>query len=364
MSSLFEPIQLGAIRARNRILMAPLTRARADRSAVPTPIMAQYYRQRATAGLIISEATGISRQGLGWPHAPGLWNAVQVEAWKPITDAVHDAGGSIVAQLWHMGRLVHPDLGGGQPVSASATKAPGHAHTYEGQKDYVEARPLTREQIRRIVEDYARAARNAIAAGFDGVQIHAANGYLIDQFLRDGTNLREDEYGGDPENRIRLLVETSQAIADMIGADRTAARFSPNGVSQGVGDSDPPAVFVPAARALERIGIAFLELREQGRDTNFGRTEQPKVSPLIRAAGVRTPLILNQEYTRETALAAVASGAADGIAFGRPFISNPDLPARIRLNAPWAADDMATWYTQGAEGYVDYPPFEPERAAA
>jgi 2,4-dienoyl-CoA reductase-like NADH-dependent reductase (Old Yellow Enzyme family) len=264
MTSLFDPIRYGAIRAANRIVMAPLTRGRATPEAVPTPIMVEYYRQRAGAGLIISEATGISREGLGWPFAPGLWNAAQVEGWKPVTAAVHEAGGKIVAQLWHMGRLVHPDLGRGQPLSASAMTAPDQAFTYEGRKPHVQARAATRGDLARIIDDYERAARNAIAAGFDGVQLHAANGYLVDQFLRDGSNLREDEYGGSPQNRIRFLVEISEQVAAAIGPKRLAVRFSPNGVAQGVIDSDPVAVFVPAAEALERIGVAFIELREPG----------------------------------------------------------------------------------------------------
>ena len=358
MTSLFDPLQLGAVRAPNRILMAPLTRGRATMAAVPTPVMADYYAQRAGAGLIISEATGISREGLGWPFAPGLWNEEQVEAWKPVVGAVHDAGGRIFAQLWHMGRLVHPDfLDGAAPVSSSSTTAPAYAHTYAGKQPYAEARAVTRDDIARILDDYARAALNARAAGFDGVQLHGANGYLIDQFLRDGANFRDDDYGGSPGNRIRFLVEATERVADAIGADRTAVRLSPNGASQGVSDSDPPSVYLPAARELDRIGIAFLELRELGPDGTFGRSDQPKVSPLLREAFSR-PLVLNQDFTADSAAAAVAHGPADAIAFGRPFISNPDLPVRIERAAPWAADDMATWYTQGSAGYVDYPVLE------
>ena len=362
MTSLFDPIQLGAVQAPNRILMAPLTRARATKAAVPTSIMADYYAQRAGAGLIISEATGISREGLGWPFAPGLWDPAQVEAWKPVVGAVHQAGGRIFAQLWHMGRLVHPDLGGGQPVSSSATTAPDYAHTYAGKQPYVEARAATRDDIARILDDYERAARNAREAGFDGVQMHGANGYLIDQFLRESANLRDDDYGGPPENRIRFLVEATERVADAIGADRTAVRLSPNGISQGVEDSDPAALFVPAAAALDRIGIAFLELREQGPNGTFGRTEQPKVSPEVRKV-FRRPLVLNQDYNAGSAATALAEGAADAIAFGRPFIANPDLPVRIERGVEWAKDDFKTWYTQGAEGYVDYPTL-PEAAAA
>jgi len=225
MASLFDPLTLGALELPNRIAMAPLTRARANRDAVPNELIAAYYAQRATAGLIISEATGISREGLGWPNAPGLWNEHQVEGWKTVTEAVHRAGGRIVAQLWHMGRLVHSDLGGGQPVSSSATRAPGFAHTYEGKKSYETARALTFDDIQRIVDDYARAARNAITAGFDGIQIHGANGYLVDQFLRNGANFRTDQYGCSIENRLRFMTEVLQAVGEAIGMDRVGIRF-------------------------------------------------------------------------------------------------------------------------------------------
>ena len=364
MPSLFDPIRLGAIAAPNRILMAPLTRGRATREHVPSAVMADYYAQRASAGLIISEATGISREGLGWPYAPGLWTDEQTEAWRPVTQAVHDAGGRIVAQLWHMGRIVHPDfLGGDRPVSSSATTAPGQAHTYAGKQPYAESRPLGIDEIPRLLDDYARATKNALAAGFDGVQLHAANGYLIDQFLRDGANKRSDRYGGSPENRIRLLVEVVERIASVAGADRTAVRFSPNGDTQGVIDSDPESVFVPAARALGQIGIAFLELREPGPDGTFGSTAQPKVSPAIRQAFDR-PLVLNQDFSGATAQAALDSGLADAIAFGRPFLANPDLPERLRRAAPLNPDVAATWYSRGPEGYLDYPTLESEEEEA
>lgn len=364
MPSLFDSIDLGAIHAPNRILMAPLTRGRATREHVPTPIMAQYYAQRASAGLIISEATGISREGLGWPYAPGLWTDEQAQAWQPVTQAVHAAGGRIVAQLWHMGRIVHPDFtDGAAPVSSSATTAPGKAHTYDGKQPYAAARPLEIAEIPRLLDDYERATRNAIAAGFDGVQLHAANGYLIDQFLRDGANARADRYGGSAENRTRLLVEVVERIASVAGADRTAVRFSPNGDSQGVIDSDPESVFVPAAKALDAIGIAFLELREPGPDGTFGSTTQPKLSSAIRAAFSR-PLVLNQDFRADDAQAALDSGVADAVAFGRTFLANPDLPERFRRGAALNPDDMPTWYAQGPEGYVDYPALEDEAAAA
>lgn len=363
MPNLFDPIQLGAIAAPNRVLMAPLTRARGTRDHVPTPIMADYYAQRAGAGLIISEATGISRQGLGWPYAPGIWSDEQVEAWKPITDAVHAAGGRIVAQLWHMGRVVHSSLGGGQPVSSSATTAPGAAHTYDGKQPYEQARPLDLSEIPGLVAHYAQAGRNAMAAGFDGVQIHAANGYLIDQFLRNGANHRDDGYGGSPENRVRLLREVTQAVADAIGADRTSVRLSPNGDSQGVDDSDPAALFTVAAQALDAIGIAFLELREQKPDGTFGATDVPRQSPLIRQH-FRGPLVLNSDYDLASAQADLDSGLADAISFGRPFLANPDLVDRLQAGATLNPIDMDTLYVPGPKGYTDYPTLAQEAEAA
>lgn len=358
-ATLFDSIQLGAVSAPNRVLMAPLTRGRATRAHVPTPIMADYYAQRASAGLIISEATGISRQGLGWPYAPGIWSDEQVEAWKPITRAVHDKGGRIIVQLWHMGRAVHSSVTGEQPVSASATAAPGDAHTYEGKKPYEIARPLDVEEIPGIIADYARAAHNAIAAGFDGVQIHAANGYLIDEFLRDNSNFRTDAYGGSVENRVRLLRGVTQAVVDAIGADRVSVRLSPNGNTQGVDDSDPATLFAAAADVLDAIGIAFLELREPGPDGTFGATQVPRQSPLIREH-FKGPLVLNSDYDAARAQADLASGLADAISFGRPLLANPDLVDRLRVGAPINPAAMATFYSQGAEGYTDYPTLDEE----
>ncbi|MBP2278228.1 MULTISPECIES: alkene reductase [Sphingomonas] len=358
MPSLFDPIQLGTIHAPNRILMAPLTRGRATREAVPTDIMVDYYTQRASAGLIITEATGISREGLGWPFAPGLWTDEQVEHWKAVTDSVHASGGHIVVQLWHMGRQVHSSVTGVQPVSSSATRTAGQAHTYEGKKDFEVARPLELAEIPRLLADYEHATKNALRAGFDGVQIHGANGYLIDQFLRDNANFRDDIYGGSIENRIRLMREVTERVASVAGTERTSIRLSPNGDSQGVDDSNPVALFTAAAKALDEIGIAFLELREPGPDGTFGRTDVPKVSPAIRQVFSK-PLVLNSDYrTVEQAQAAIDSGVADAIAFGRPFISNPDLPERLRTGAPLAEGNPATWYSQGAEGYSDYPALE------
>lgn len=356
MASLFDPIQLGAIHAPNRILMAPLTRGRSSAGHVPiTALKAEYYSQRAAAGLIIAEATGISQEGLGWPAAPGIWSEAQVEAWKPVTGAVHDAGGRIILQLWHMGRLVHSDfLGGEPPVSSSATKAPGFAHTAEGKKDYVEARALRLDEIPRVIGDYVHAAKNALRAGFDGVQVHAANGYLIDQFLRDNSNFRDDAYGGPIANRIRLLAQVTQAVADTVGADRTAVRLSPNGETQGADDSNPVALFTAAAAELQRIGIAFLELREQKPYGDFGQSDVPRVSPDIRKV-FHAPLVLNQEYDGENFGEDLASGLADAISYGRPFIGAPDLVERLRTGAPFTPSSPRDWYGPGAEGYTDFP---------
>ncbi len=358
MPSLFDPITLGAVDAPNRILMAPLTRGRSDKDAVPSDLMIDYYTQRASAGLIISEATGISREGLGWPFAPGLWTPAQVDAWKPVTESVHAAGGRIIAQLWHMGRQVHSSVIGGQPVSSSATKTEGQAHTFEGKKDFEVARPLELNEIPRLLDDYELATKNALAAGFDGVQIHAANGYLIDQFLRDNANSRTDEYGGSIENRIRLLREVAERVISVAGADRTSVRLSPNGDSQGVDDSNPEPLFTAAAKALSDLGIAFLELREPGPDGTFGKTDVPKLSPAIRKV-FKGVLVVNSDYdTLEKAQAELDTGVADAISFGRTFIANPDLPERLRTGAPLAQDNPKTWYSQGPEGYIDYPALE------
>lgn len=364
--ALLEPIRLGAIEAPNRVIMAPLTRGRAVAGAVPNAMMVEYYRQRAGAGLILSEATGISVEGLGWPSAPGIWNEAQVEGWKRVTGAVHTAGGRIMLQLWHMGRTVHPDfLGGASPVSASATTAPGHAWTFAGRQSYQPARALTLDEIPRVIDDYGRAAENAKAAGFDGVQLHGANGYLIDQFLRNGTNHRDDAYGGPPENRVRLMKEVLERLIAVWGADRVAIRLSPNGESQGADDSDPPSIFGEAARVLEKLGVAFIELREPGPEGTFGQTEVPKQSPLIRSL-FSGPLVLNSDYDAASAEADVAAGRCDAVAFGRPYISNPDLAERIAAGAEWSPniDAPKSWYSPGPAGYIDYPTMDPPLAAA
>lgn len=365
--TLFQPLKMGAIEARNRIVMAPLTRARSTMPGnLPNEMMAQYYRQRAGAGLIIAEATAISTQGAGWPNAPGIWNEAQAEGWQQVTDAVHQEGGAIVLQLWHMGRLVHPDfLGGEAPVSASATTAPDHAHTLTGKKPYGPSRALEKGEIALIIADYRRAAEYAKQAGFDGVQLHGANGYLVDQFLRDGTNLRDDEYGGSPENRTRFMRETLEALIDVWGAGRVGIRLSPNGETQGCDDSNPAATFGAAAQVIEELGLSHLELREPGPDGTFGHTDVPKQSPMIRNIYSGT-LILNCDYDADSACADIEAGKADAISFGRPFISNPDLPERIRTGAEWAPNKNVpqSWYSPGSEGYIDYPTMAGEQVGA
>ncbi|QNT77720.1 alkene reductase [Entomobacter blattae] len=358
MPSLFDPIQVGAISAANRIFMAPLTRGRATNEFVPTSIMVEYYAQRAGAGLIISEASPISVEGAGWPYSAGIWNDKQVEGWKPVTEAVHKAGGRIICQLWHMGRIVHPDFLDGKPgVSASATIAPDYAYTYKGKKPYERARALGVEEIPRILNDYANAAKNAMRAGFDGVQIHAANGYLIDQFLREGSNFRSDQYGGSVENRVRLLDEVTGAVVDAIGADRTAVRLSPNEPIQGVYDNKPVPLFTEAAKRLSAHKIAFLELREPGSNGTFGRGVHPPVAPDIQKA-FKGPLVLNSDYTEEMGQKILDEGKADAVAYGRPFITNPDLVQRFREHLPLRPmADMKYWYGKGPESLEGYLQF-------
>ena len=365
--ALFQPLKMGALEARNRIFMAPLTRGRAaDPMFVPNSMMETYYRQRSGAGMILTEATGISTEGLGWPSAPGIWSDEQTEAWKPIVDGVHEEGGLIAMQLWHMGRIVHPYfLDGKPPFSASETKAPGEAHTPEGKKEFVTARAMTHDDIKRTVDDYRRSAENAKKAGFDSVQLHGANGYLVDQFLRDGTNKREDEYGGSPENRTRFMREVLEAIVDVWGADRVGIRLSPNGDSQGTDDTNPPATFGAAAKVVEDMGLAYLELRQPGPDGTFGRTDVPKQDALIRSI-YSGALILNSDYTAQEADDDVTSGRCDAVSFGRPYISNPDLEKRIAAGAEFNPnkDVPKSWYFPIPEGYIDYPTMEEEKADA
>ncbi len=348
--SLFDPIRLGPYLLPHRIFMAPLTRGRADADGTPTDIMAAYYAQRASAGLIVSEATAVARKAVGWHLAPGIFTARHEEAWKPITDAVHRAGGRIFVQLWHTGRVSHPDfLGGAQPVAPSAVPVAGQTRTPAGKKPFVTPRALEADELGGIADDFARAARRGIDAGFDGVEIHAANGYLLDQFIRDGANRRRDDFGGSVEGRWRFPIQVTQAVIDEIGAARTGVRVSPTVSFNGMHDSDPVATFSYGARELGRLGIVYLHVVEDAI-----RSDGPTVHPHIRAAFDQI-LILNEGFDAATGQEAVASGAADAIAYGVPFIANPDLPTRFRTGAKLNVPDPDTFYTPGAQGYTDYP---------
>lgn len=356
MPGLFDPVTYGSIEAQNRVVMAPLTRARATKEGVPTDIMAEYYAQRADTGLIISEATGINRQGLGCPLAPGIYTKEQVEKWKPVTKAVHDKGGKIVMQLWHMGRMAHSNVTGVTPVAPSPVKVDMEIHTYAGKLDSEVPHELTVDEIKQIVKDYGTAAQNALEAGFDGVQIHGANGYLVDEFLRDSVNKRTDEYGGSIENRIRFLTEVVEAVIAVAGVERTSIRLSPNGIVFGSTDSNHIELFTAVGKRLQELKVSAVELRETPEVTTFGPgTQQAPVHKEFREV-YKGKLILNQEYTKEQAEKAIESGIADAISFGRPFIGNPDF-VDILKNGGTLRDPlklMPFWYMRGAEGYTQF----------
>lgn len=353
--TLFTPTRLGAIEVGNRIAMAPLTRNRAIEGRVPNPLAIQYYEQRASAGLIIAEATQISPLGQGYLDTPGIYSQAQIDAWRKVTDAVHARGGRIVLQLWHVGRISHTSLlpDGEVPVAPSALRANGKTFTAKGFEDVSEPRALRLDEIPALIQDFRQAARNAITAGFDGVEVHAANGYLIDQFLRDGSNLRTDEYGGSIENRTRLLDEVVRAIASEIGAERTGVRLSPVTPANDARDSQPQPLFERAVERLDAIGgLAFVHVIE-------GATGGPRDNIAFDYAALRAkfkgPWIANNGYDKDSAEQAIASGYADMIAFGRAFIANPDLVERLRLGVALSELDPDTLYGGGAKGYTDYP---------
>ncbi len=358
MTTLFDPIRVGDIALANRIVMAPLTRNRAP-GTVPTPLMATYYAQRADpatgAGLIVSEATQISPQGQGYADTPGIHSAEQVQAWRVVTDAVHARGGRIVCQLWHVGRISHEQLqpGGQPPVSSTARAAAGRVLVGGAFVPCSTPRALRTEEVPGIVADYAHAARCAMDAGFDGVEVHAANGYLIEQFMRDSINDRSDAWGGDIDARLRLLVEAVQAVAQAAGAGRTGVRLSPvTPANDAAQDSDPAALYGRGVQRLSDMGLAYLHVVE-------GSTGGPRDHAPFDYAALRRPFpgcwMLNNGYDRAMALDAVASGRADLVAFGRPFISNPDLGLRLRQGLAWADSNRKTYYGGGAAGYTDYP---------
>lgn len=347
MPKLQDPLQLGALSLPNRIIMAPLTRCRAGAGRVPTDLMVEYYVQRASAGLILSEATAVDPLGVGYPDTPGIWSEEQVTGWKKVTAAVHAAGGRIFLQLWHVGRVSDPVyLGGALPVAPSAIAPTGHVSLIRPQKPFVTPRALALGEIPGVVAAYRKGAENAQRAGFDGVEIHGANGYLLDQFLQDKSNVRTDGYGGPVENRARLALEVTDAAIAVWGANRVGYHAAPRGDSHGMGDSNLPATFGYLAKELGRRKLAFLCSRES--------LLPPRLGPELKRAfgGV---YIVNDGFTAETAQAALDRGEADAVAWGKLFIANPDLPARLRQGASLNAPVPATFYGGDQRGYTDYP---------
>jgi len=350
MKTLFDPIRVGELDLPNRIIMAPLTRCRASDGRVPNDVMRQYYRQRATAGLIITEATAISPMGVGYPDTPGIWTEEQVRGWRRITDAVHQAGGRMVLQLWHVGRISDPYyLNGELPLAPSAIAAEGHVSLLRPQRPFVTPKALKLGEITEIIAEYKRGAENALRAGFDGVELHGANGYLLDQFLQDGSNKRIDEYGGPIENRARLMLEAVDAAISVWGPGRVGLHLNSRGGVHSVTDSNPAATFGYVAREVGKRGIAFICVRES-------RTE-PRLGPELKKAfgGV---FIANDGFTQETASDLLARGEADAVAFGKLFIANPDLVVRFKSSNSLNQPQPETFYSSGPEGYIDYPVLE------
>jgi N-ethylmaleimide reductase len=351
---LFQEIQLGSVLLKNRFVMAPMTRCRAGESNVPTTLSGVYYAQRATAGLIVTEATQISPTGVGYPNTPGIHSPEQVAGWRKVTDAVHGAGGRIFLQLWHVGRVSHSLwLNGEPPVSSSAVAPRGEVYTPAGMKPFEVPRALDLSEIPGVIEEYRRGAQNALAAGFDGVEIHGANGYLPDQFLRDGVNKRTDDYGGSVENRGRFLLEVVDAVTGVWGKDRVGVRLSPSGSFNDMSDSNPEKTFSHVIGELEKRGIVYVHLVE-GNDADVrhgGRIVPTSIfRPLFKRA-----LIVCGDYVQDRAEKVLAEGGADLVAFGRPFLANPDLPRRFLEKAPLHEPDSATFYGGTEMGYTDYP---------
>lgn len=349
--ALHDPIQIGAWTLPNRIVMAPLTRSRAGVERIPNSLMAEYYVQRASAGLIISEATAVTPLGVGYANTPGIWSEEQVAGWKQVTQAVHHAGGRMVLQLWHVGRISDPMfLNGALPVAPSAIAAAGHVSLVRPLRPFVTPRALELKEITGVIEAYRKGAENAQRAGFDGVEIHGANGYLPDQFLQDKTNHRTDEYGGTIENRARLMLQITDAAIAIWGADRVGMHLAPRGDAHDMGDSNPLATFGYVAKELGRRKIAFICARE-----SLG---EKRIGPQLKALFDGT-YIANEKFTFATGNQVLAAGEADAVAYGVPFIANPDLPARFKNNAPLNTPDQATFYAAGPKGYTDYPFWNP-----
>ncbi len=355
MTDLFTPVQLGAVSLSNRVLMAPLTRCRADADHVPTALMAEQYAQRASAGLIIAEATMAMEGCSAFWREPGIYSQAQVAGWKKVTEAVHARGGKIFLQIWHGGRACHPLLNEGrEPVAPSAIAITNdEVHTPEGKKAYTVPRELRDDEIPAIIEGFRAAAENARLAGFDGVEVHGANGYLLDEFLRDGANRREGPYGGPVENRARLLLEVIEAVAEVWGADRVGVRLSPLNSFNSMQDSDPVGLITWLSKRLSDYNLAYLHLM---RSDFLGEQNADVVTPAREL--YRGNLILNMGYSGDEANEAITSGQAEAVAFGVPFIANPDLPERLESGAELTKADPSTFYSQGAEGYTDYPVLE------
>jgi 2,4-dienoyl-CoA reductase-like NADH-dependent reductase (Old Yellow Enzyme family) len=348
MPKLLDPITIGDLHLPNRIVMAPLTRNRSSGAGrVPNALMRDHYVQRASAGAILSEATSVTPLGVGYPHTPGIWSQEQIDGWRLVTDGVHQAGGKILLQLWHVGRISDSSYhDGAMPVAPSAIAAKGHVSLLRPERPYPVPRALETEELQGVVEAYRIGAENAKIAGFDGVEIHGANGYLLDQFLQDSTNKRTDRYGGSIENRARLMLEVTDAVVSVWGAGRVGMHLAPRGDAHDMGDSDLPATFGYVARELGKRKIAFICAREAIKEPRLG----PKLKELF--GGI---YIANEAFTRESAEEALAAGEADAVAFGKLFISNPDLVRRFALHAELTPWNAATFYGQGAEGYLDYP---------
>ena len=344
---LLEPLTIGNLRLANRVFMAPLTRCRASAGRVPNALMAEYYRQRASAGLILSEATAVTPMGVGYPNTPGIWSPEQIQGWKLITSALHAAGGKIFLQLWHVGRISDPYyLDGALPVAPSAIAAKGHVSLMRPIKPFVTPRALEKNEIPGIIEAYRQGAANALAAGFDGVEIHGANGYLLDQFLQDSTNHRTDEYGGSLENRARLMLAVADAAISVWGAQRVAMHLAPRGDAHDMGDSNPAATFGYVARELGRRRLAFICARESVGTNHLGPELKKQFGGLY---------VANENHTRDSAEKILQTGDADAVAFGKLFIANPDLPERFAHNSPLNTPDQQTFYGNSPQGYTDYP---------
>ena len=356
LDKLFQSTKIGDIEVTNRVVMAPLTRCRADEANGDIPGSAmniEYYRQRSNAGLIVSEGTQVSPVGKGYMATPGIYSDAQVEGWKPITKAVHDAGSKIVAQIWHVGRVSHSDLtGGAQPIAPSAIKANLVAYTRSGKVELPVPHPMTVEEIATVVDQFRRGAANAIKAGFDGVEIHGANGYLIEQFIKDGANKRTDAYGGSIENRCRFALEIIDAVVKEIGAGKIGIRLSPTTPANDISDSNPQPVYEYLIKEINKRNIAFIHFIE---GSTGGTRDIPGFDYEWAKKTFNGTYIANNSYTRDMAIEAVQNGNADAISFGRPYISNPDLVARLKSNAPLVAPNPKTFYAPGPEGYIDYP---------